>query len=239
MKAKSSHFDRLVARYYPAVYSFASRLTDDPREAIALTRNAFRSAQKQLCSLRDQTAVATILILAVIRAGLAAGKLQAAPHFTPEFLPRERAKLPVLALRGFYMSNWWKTFFRNVKRRIVEQVSELSVSRQRKWQLRQKQKGLCQKCSKPAVPESVYCVGHLVYQRIAARRRYQPKRGRMRQHRGTKSHRLAAAVQGDLRRLLPSDVQKLLASRHAEHRELARRALNERPELRPSARWVA
>ena len=73
MKAKSSRFDSLVARYYPAVYSFASRLTDDPREAIALTRNAFRSAQKQLCSLRDQTAVATILILAVIRTGLAAG----------------------------------------------------------------------------------------------------------------------------------------------------------------------
>ena len=72
-KAKSSRFDNLVARYYPAVYSFASRLTDDPREAIAITRNAFRSAQKQLCSLRDQTAVATILILAVIRAGLAAG----------------------------------------------------------------------------------------------------------------------------------------------------------------------
>jgi DNA-directed RNA polymerase specialized sigma24 family protein len=73
MKVKNSRFDSLVARYYPAVYSFASRLTDDPREAIALTRNAFRSAQKQLCSLRDQTAVATILILAVIRAGLAAG----------------------------------------------------------------------------------------------------------------------------------------------------------------------
>jgi DNA-directed RNA polymerase specialized sigma24 family protein len=72
MKVKSSHFDRLVARYYPAVYSFACRLTDDPREAIELTRNAFRSVQKQLCSLRDQTAVATTLILAVIRAGLAA-----------------------------------------------------------------------------------------------------------------------------------------------------------------------
>src|SRR5438046_5707204 len=130
-------------------------------------------------------------------------------------------------------------FSGNVKKRIVEQVSELSVSRQRKWQLRQKQKGLCQKCSKPAVPESVYCVGHMVYHRVAARRRYEPKRGRMRQHRGTKSHRLAAAAQGDLRRLLPSDVQKLLASRHPEQRELARRALHERPELRPSARWVA
>ncbi len=73
MKAKSSRFDILVARYYPAVYSVASRLTDDPREAIALTRNAFRIAQKELRSLRDQTAVATALILAVIRAGLTAG----------------------------------------------------------------------------------------------------------------------------------------------------------------------
>jgi DNA-directed RNA polymerase specialized sigma24 family protein len=73
MNAKSSRFDSLVARYYPAVYSFAARLTDDPREAIALTRNAFRSAQKQLCSLPDQTAVPKILISAVIRAGLAAG----------------------------------------------------------------------------------------------------------------------------------------------------------------------
>jgi hypothetical protein len=72
-KAKSSRFDILVARYYPAVYSVASRLTDDPREAIALTRNAFRIAQKELCNLRDQTAVVTTLILAVVRAALAAG----------------------------------------------------------------------------------------------------------------------------------------------------------------------
>jgi len=72
MKRKRARFDTLVARYYPAVYSFASRLTDDPRDAIELTRNAFRSVQKQLCSLRDQTAVATTLILAVIRAGVAA-----------------------------------------------------------------------------------------------------------------------------------------------------------------------
>jgi len=74
MKAKSSRFDSLVARYYPAVYSFASRLTDDPREAIALTRNAFRSAQKQLRSLRESNGSRdAILISAVIRAGLAAG----------------------------------------------------------------------------------------------------------------------------------------------------------------------
>jgi len=72
MKAKSSRFDRLVDRYYPAVYSFASRLTDDPREAIELTRDAFNSTREQLTKSRDENALASILILAVIRAGLAA-----------------------------------------------------------------------------------------------------------------------------------------------------------------------
>src|SRR5947209_11834158 len=46
MKAKNSRFDSLVARYYPAVYSFASRLTDDPREAVVLTRDAFKEHAK-------------------------------------------------------------------------------------------------------------------------------------------------------------------------------------------------
>jgi len=71
MQTKSSRFDSLVARYYPAVYSFAAKLTDDPREAVALTRHAFNSARKQLQRVRNQTAVATVLICAVIRAGLA------------------------------------------------------------------------------------------------------------------------------------------------------------------------
>jgi DNA-directed RNA polymerase specialized sigma24 family protein len=70
MTAKTSRFDRLVARYYPAVYSFASRLTDDPREAIALTRDAFRSTQKELKNRRDETVLASVLISAVLRAGL-------------------------------------------------------------------------------------------------------------------------------------------------------------------------
>jgi DNA-directed RNA polymerase specialized sigma24 family protein len=65
-------FDSLVARYYPAVYSFAARLTDDPREAIALTRAAFRNTRNQLVQIRNQTAIATILISAVIRSGLGA-----------------------------------------------------------------------------------------------------------------------------------------------------------------------
>ena len=70
-KNDGSRFDSLVARYYPAVYSFAARLTDDPRDAVDLTRAAFRNTRKQLAQLRNQTAIATILISAVIRAGLA------------------------------------------------------------------------------------------------------------------------------------------------------------------------
>ena len=65
-----SRFDNLVARYYPAVYSFAARLTDDPRDASDLTRAAFRNTRKQLGQLRNQTAIITILISAVIRSGL-------------------------------------------------------------------------------------------------------------------------------------------------------------------------
>jgi DNA-directed RNA polymerase specialized sigma24 family protein len=72
MTAKTSRFDNLVARYYPAVYSFASRFTDNPREAIALTRYAFKNTQKQIRNRRDERALATILISAVIRAGLTA-----------------------------------------------------------------------------------------------------------------------------------------------------------------------
>jgi DNA-directed RNA polymerase specialized sigma24 family protein len=68
---KSLRFDRLVARYYPAVYSFAARLTDDPREAMALTRGAFNNARKEAENLRNPTSIAIVLISAVIRAGLA------------------------------------------------------------------------------------------------------------------------------------------------------------------------
>jgi DNA-directed RNA polymerase specialized sigma24 family protein len=66
----TSKFYEFVARYYPAVYSLAARLTDDPREALALTRGTFCKAQKQLAHLRSQTAIATVLLTAVLRAGL-------------------------------------------------------------------------------------------------------------------------------------------------------------------------
>lgn len=68
IKTKNSYFDTLVARYYPAVYSFALRLTNDPREAIVLTRCAFNSTRKQLRICCDENVVASILISNLIRA---------------------------------------------------------------------------------------------------------------------------------------------------------------------------
>jgi hypothetical protein len=65
-----ARFDTLVARYYPAVYNFASRLNDDPREAVLLTQRAFTSIRNQLWIPRDEIALVRILLKAVVRAGL-------------------------------------------------------------------------------------------------------------------------------------------------------------------------
>src|SRR5205823_14249032 len=70
MKVKSTRFDSFVARYYPAVYNFASRLTDDPRVAELLTHDAFMSIRKQLRNRRQVSDLAFILECAVCRAGL-------------------------------------------------------------------------------------------------------------------------------------------------------------------------
>jgi hypothetical protein len=72
VKVKRVRFDTLVARYYPAVYIFASQLTDDPREAVLLTHAAFNSTRKQLRSRRDEVTLVKTLLNGVIRAGLAA-----------------------------------------------------------------------------------------------------------------------------------------------------------------------
>jgi hypothetical protein len=72
MKTRNSRFDNLVACYYPAVYGLAVRLTDDPRAAIALTRAAFCTAQQQLMQTRNKTMIASVLLSAVLRAGLPA-----------------------------------------------------------------------------------------------------------------------------------------------------------------------
>ena len=65
---KCGRFETLVRRYYSGVYSFASRLTDDPVEAVGLTHGAFISTRKQLQSGRDEVEIVTMLLTAMIRA---------------------------------------------------------------------------------------------------------------------------------------------------------------------------
>jgi DNA-directed RNA polymerase specialized sigma24 family protein len=71
IRTKTARFDRLVARYYPAVYSLASRMTDDPRQAVVLAHDALESTLKRLGNRRGETAFASVLIAAVIRVALA------------------------------------------------------------------------------------------------------------------------------------------------------------------------
>ena len=60
-KRKDRRFESLVARYYRGVCTFASRLTDDPVEAVLLTHAAFTRTRNQLRS-RDQIRFVTILL---------------------------------------------------------------------------------------------------------------------------------------------------------------------------------
>jgi hypothetical protein len=66
-KRKDGRFENLVARYYHGVCTFASRLTDNPVEAVLLTHAAFTSARKLLRS-RDEVRLVTILLTTVMRA---------------------------------------------------------------------------------------------------------------------------------------------------------------------------
>ena len=66
-KRKRGRFENLVARYYRGVCTFASRLTDDPVEAVLLTHAAFTSTRK-LLRTRDEVRLVTILLTAVMRA---------------------------------------------------------------------------------------------------------------------------------------------------------------------------
>src|SRR5215475_2846153 len=66
-KRKDRRFESLVARYYRGVFTFASRLTDDPVEAVLLTHAVFTSTRKVLRS-HDELGLVTILLTAVMRA---------------------------------------------------------------------------------------------------------------------------------------------------------------------------
>jgi len=63
---EQSRPDTLVARYYPALYSFASHLTDGPRQALLLADHAFDTTPKQLSNCCDENVFASLLFANVI-----------------------------------------------------------------------------------------------------------------------------------------------------------------------------
>jgi len=65
---KPGRFETLVRRYYSSVYSFASRLTADPRQALLLADQAFDATLKQLSNCCDENVFASMLFANVIRA---------------------------------------------------------------------------------------------------------------------------------------------------------------------------
>jgi hypothetical protein len=66
-KRRGGRFENLVVRYYRGVCTFASRLTNDPVEAVLLTHAAFNSTRK-LLGTRDEVRLVTILLTSVMRA---------------------------------------------------------------------------------------------------------------------------------------------------------------------------
>ena len=76
-----------------------------------------------------------------------------------------------------------------MRKRIQDEFAGLSISRQRKYQLRMKRDQRCTECGEPAVQGS-RCLKHLV----KARERQRKKRGLKRRYYGTLSYRLESAA---------------------------------------------
>jgi len=54
MKTNNPRFNRLVTRYYPAVFHLAATFSKSPTEAVALTRRTFERAARQLPRFRSE-----------------------------------------------------------------------------------------------------------------------------------------------------------------------------------------
>jgi hypothetical protein len=67
IKTKPPSFNTLVARYHRVIYSLALRITDDPLEAVLLTRDAFIRTRKELRSRRGEAIIVRMLIAAVLQ----------------------------------------------------------------------------------------------------------------------------------------------------------------------------
>jgi hypothetical protein len=76
-----------------------------------------------------------------------------------------------------------------MKKRIVDEFTELPISRQRKYQLRMQRDSRCTECGEKAVQGS-RCLKHLV----KARERQRKKRGLKRRYYGTLSYQLEATA---------------------------------------------
>lgn len=62
MKSTNPRFNRLVARYYPAVFHLAATFSQSPAEAVALTRRAFERAARQLPRFRSEDEIHFLLL---------------------------------------------------------------------------------------------------------------------------------------------------------------------------------
>ena len=76
-----------------------------------------------------------------------------------------------------------------MRRRIEDEFTQLSISRQRKYQLRMQRDKRCTECGEPAA-EGSRCLKHLV----KARERQRKKRGLKRRYRNTLSYKLQVAA---------------------------------------------
>jgi len=76
-----------------------------------------------------------------------------------------------------------------MRTRIEDEFTPLPISRQRKYQLRQKRDRRCTECGAPAT-EGSRCLKHLV----TARERQRVRRGLKRRYLGTLSYRLESAA---------------------------------------------
>jgi hypothetical protein len=76
-----------------------------------------------------------------------------------------------------------------MRRRIVDEFSDLPISRQRKYQLRMQRDKRCTECGDVAL-KGTRCIKHL----IKARERQRTKRGLKRRYFNTLSYRLEAVA---------------------------------------------
>ena len=76
-----------------------------------------------------------------------------------------------------------------MRKRIIDEFTDLPISRQRKYQKRMQRDSRCTECGEPAIQGS-RCLKHLV----KARERQRKNRGLKRRYYGTLSYKLQAAA---------------------------------------------